>query len=371
MKNKTVIFLLIVLVSVSCSTDYGSNKKIKTIHLKETEDFLPVSSFIEDINYIELSIENNHSVIGEIEDLKLLDKDIILKQNIGRETSLLRFSDTGKFLNKIGINGNGPDEILNPRDIILYNEGYAVWDQMAVHSISKTGKYTRKIFDAQVPGNNCFYFKNKFFLFHELTSPGLLSEYSEKGKLVKTFAPNEFDFAGMGYSKVVYLAQNEFHLFSPIIDTVFSFNGIKLLPVYLFDSGPYPSFSRLMKKYEGKHPLELLKYLNNNQHFVVDRYLENRNFIYIGYRLGSNPFHLLIKKKNWELIYFKKCFNDIDGGLWEEPLYLSDDDVLYIPLYPYQIQNHKIANKYNKDFNILQDKTILNDNPVIMCCKLK
>lgn len=371
MKNRTLLFLLIVFTGVSCSTDDKSDKKIRTIFLKETEDFLPISNFIKDVNYTELNLEDKHSVIGTIEKIKLLDKDIIIKQRTAQETGLLRFSETGKYLNEIGIQGLGPNEIQNARDIILYNDEYAVWDISGVHSISKTGKYKQKIVDALVPGNNCFYFKNSFFLFHEYTSPGYLSQYSVKGNLVKVYSPVDFSFAGMGYSKIEQLDKNEFHLFSPIIDTIFNFNGNILLPVYLFDSGPYPSFSELMKKYEGKHPLELLKYVNNNRHMVVDRYLENRNFIYVTYRLGSNPFHLLIKKKNWEFIYFKKCFNNIDGGLWEEPYYLSGDDVLYIPLYSSQIQNHKIANKYNKDFNLLQDKTMQNDNPVIMKCKLK
>lgn len=370
MKNKTFIFLLIVLNSVSCSTDDRPNKKIKTIQLQETEDFLPISSFISDVNYIELSFENNTSV-GDIKDLKLLDKDIVLKQRISRETSLLRFSSTGKFLNGIGNNRRGPGEIQNPRDITLYNNGYAVWDQLAVHSISKSGKYRHKIFDATVPGNNYFYFKNSFFLFHEFTSPGYLSQYSEKGNRVKIYSPVDFSFEGMGYSKIEQTDKNEFHLFSPVIDTIFNFNGNRLLPVYLFDAGSYPTFSRLMKKVEGKDPLEMLKYFNNNRHVVINRYLENKNYIFIKYRLGSNPYHILIKKKNWELTYFKKCFNDIDGGLWDDPFYLSEDDILYIPLYAYQIKNHKIANKYNKDFKILQDKTIQNDNPVILQCKLK
>lgn len=370
MKNRTLIILLIVFTGVSCSTNNKSGKEVKTIFLKETNDFLPISNFIEDVNYTELKLDDKHSEIGTIEKIKVLDKEIIIKQRTAQETGLLRFSDTGKYLNEIGIQNTVPNVIQNPRDIILYNDEYAVWDISGVHSISKTGNYKRKIFDARFPGNSYFYFKNSFFLFHEYTSPGYLSQYSEKGNLVKTYSPVDFSFAGMGYSKIEQLDKNEFHLFSPVIDTIFNFNGNILLPVYLFDSGLYPSFSELMRKYEGKHPLELLKYVNNNRHMVVDRYLENRNFIYVTYRLGSNPFHLLVRKKNWELIYFKKCFNDIDGGLWEEPYYLSEDDVLYIPLYSYQIQNHVIANKYNKGFNLLQDK-IQNDNPVIMKCKLK
>lgn len=371
MKNKTLIFFLCVVVIVSCSRDKQTANKIKTVHLSETKDFLPISSFVESVDYIQLSFENKNTVIGNIQDIKLLDNEIIVKQQIARESSFLRFSNSGKFLNKIGVNGKGPSEIQNPRDIVLFKDGYAVWDQLAVHSISKSGDYKRKIFDAHLAGNNFLYIPNNFFLFHELTSPGILSQYSEKGNLVKIFNSNEFDYAGMAYSKIEQLDQNKFHLFSPIIDTVFSFNGSKLLPAYIFDGGSRPTFMQLMVKNEGKDPVEMRKFFNNNKHVVITKYLENANFLLVSYMIGSSFYSQLIRKKNWEIIQYRKCYNDIDGGLWEEPFYLSEDDFLYIPLYPYQIQSHKIANKYNKDFNLLQDKTIQNNSPVIMRCKLK
>lgn len=370
MRIKTQIGLLVLIVLFSCSAD-NNNNNIKSILLQETKNVFPISSFIKDVNYIRFSSENSSFVIGQIEDLKILEKDIIIKQRIARETTMLRFSSEGKFLNEIGINGKGANEILNPKDVILYNDGYAVWDQLAIHSISKSGKYNKKLFNAHIQGNRFFYLQNNFYLFHGLSAPGYLSRYNDYGDIRQIYLPNNHEFGSTGYSKIIKLGEDKFHLFSPMLDTVYTFSNNQLIPQYQISGKPYPTFMEILKKAGKRTPPEMLKFINNNKHVVIDRYLENQDYIFISYRLGKEIFQLLIKKKDWKLTYFKKCINDIDGGLWQNPFFLSEDNVLYIPLYSYEIKAHKVVNKKRNKFEVLQNKITLDDNPVIMICKLK
>jgi uncharacterized protein YjiK len=117
--------------------------------------------------------------------------------------------------------------------------------------------------------------------------------------------------------------------------------------------------------------LETLKYIHNMQYVVVKNYLENKNYIFITYWIGSNSCTVIIRKKTWETRYYARGVNNIDGGIWDKAFYLSDDDELYIPISSYKISGHKISDKKNKGFEKLQEKIQVSGNPVIMRCKLK
>jgi hypothetical protein len=80
----------------------------------------------------------------------------------------------------------------------MYNDDYAVWDQSGVYVFSKSGEYQRKLFDADRPGNRFFYSQNKFYLFHETTAPGYISEYSTSGTPEHIYKPNRLQHTGLG-----------------------------------------------------------------------------------------------------------------------------------------------------------------------------
>jgi len=371
MKYKFEICIILIVFNFSCSNIRKKPKDIKTILLKKTEDVQPFSSFISELDYIELKFTQNNLMAGKIESLKLLDNDIIIKQSVKRETELLRFSEDGKFLNKIGQIGKEPGEINDPRDVILYNNDFAVWDQNGIKLFSKSGDYKEKLFNARLPGNRFFYSKNRFNLFHETTAPGYLSEYAQDGSLEHIFNRNNLEYSGTGYSAVTELAKDSFHLFSPINDTIYAFAHEQLIPKYIIQGKSYPTLVQTLKKAGSLNPQETLKYLNNNRHWTIKTYLENRNFIFIVYQLGSYPFHLIIRKSDWQTTYIEEIINDIDGGVWDDPVYLSDNDELYIPLNAYLIKGHKIRNKIRHGFEKVIEMTELSNNPVIMRCKLK
>ena len=371
MKFNTIYFLVFTILINSCSKRADVGDALKTIHLTKSKDVLPISIFIKDLDYLELKFPSNKIEIGEIKDLKIIDNEIIIKQRKAKEISFLRFSKDGTYKNKITQNGKEIPDLLLPRDIIQYQNDYAIWGQSGIHIISKNGKYKEKLFDVNKTGNSFLFSKNSFFLFHESTSPGYLSQYNVKGTQEKIYNPTNRQISDLGYSKIFPQGKENHHLFSPMTDTVFSFFENEIIPKYILDGSPFTPFMQILKNVEDLEKQEALKYINENQHVVVKNYLENKNYIFITYWVGSNSSNVLIDKKNWESIYFSTGINDIDGGIWDTPLYLSDDDILYIPINSYKIGSHKIVNKKRKGFSKLKEKTQFGDNPIIMRCKLK
>ncbi len=372
MKFKFKAYLLVfIVISFSCSTTEKKEKNIKTILLKKTKEIQPISSFVSELDYIELKSPDSSLVIREIEDLKLFNNDIIIKHRVGSGSGFMRFSGKGVFLNKIGENKDKPGGILNPHDIIMYKNGYAVWAQRGIYLFSKSGEYQSKLFDVRLPGNSFFYSGNKFCFFHENTSPGYLSEYSPDGSLTHVFNPVKQDNPEIGNSAVTEIVKDSFHLFSPVNDTIFAFAHEKLLPEYVVEGKSYPTLEQILKKFDSRDSIKTVRYINSTQHWILKTYLENRNYIFIVYQLGSYPFHLIIQKSNWKITYVKEFINDIDGGVWDDPVFLSDNDELYIPLYAYQITSHEIRNKKRHGFDKIINRAKLTGNPVIMRCKLK
>lgn len=369
MKNKYRIILVLALFILGCSDNEKNPKHIQNIVLKENEDVEVLSRFASDLEYIELQYPAD-SLIGPIESMKLLNNEIIIKQRQGNEVKYLRFTKDGNFLNEIGNSGESANLKL-PYDILTYDDKFAIWDEEGVHAFSKSGDYLEELFQTSNIGNSFFYSSPNFYLFHESNEPGYLSKHSKNGEILKIYKPNNLQVDDLGYSRVIELATDSFHLFSPIIDTVYSYSKNQLSPEYLIKGENYPTMINVLKEINSLGETEKLKYLHNNKHWIIKRYLENPNFIFVVYRLASDSYYMIIRKSDWETTYFEQVINDIDGGIWDYPMYLSDDNELYIPLGTYQIAGHKMLNKKRFDFEKVMRKNLENHSPVIMKCRLK
>jgi hypothetical protein len=372
MKFQVLIIIGIVLLNTSCKSDKSLNKdRINIIHLNATEKAPLMSEDFSELRYILFKFNEKNIPIGEITDIKDIDNEIILKQRLSTQVIFQRFSNNGIFLNNIGEYGRGANEIFNPRDIVIHNHDFAVWDNNGIHLISKSGKYIAHLFNVLLSGKYFFYSANKFFFLHELTSPGFLTMYSEKGKLEKIYMPNNFDVPGLDNPRIFKLGIDYFHIFSPVVDTIYSYHQEKLSSMYIIDGGPNKTFGEVLQETKNMNPLEQLKTINKIHPVSIISYLENMDYIFVAYRVKDKLYNLIIKKENWETKYFTTYKNDIDGGLWGTPLLLTNDNVLYIPLYPHEILNHIPDDKYKVEFDEFKKQFQLYDNPILMLCKLK
>lgn len=357
------------LIGFGCSEKETATESIRQIVLKENKDVEVLSRFVSGIEYLDLNYPAD-SLVGPIKNLKLINDEIIVKQRHGNSLKYVRFSEDGEFLNEIGHSG-GTGNLQVPHDILAFDNKFAIWDNEGVHVISKTGEYLEKKFNTSHSGNSFFYAKPNFYLFHESNGPGYLAEHSNNGEMLQVFKPENLKFDDLDYSRVTELEPDGFHLFSPINDTIFSYADKQLSPQYLIQGEKYPTLVNVLKEISSLNETDKLKYLHNNKHWVIKRYLENPNYIFVVYRLASDSYYMLIRKSDWETSYFERVINDIDGGIWDYPVYLSYDDELYIPLGKYQITGHKILNKKRFDFEEVKKRNLQNGNPVIMKCKLK
>lgn len=372
MKSQFLIIIVIALFNISCKSNSSSQKnKVNVIHLEETEKVLSMSEDFSELQYIIFKFNDKDIPIGEIIDIKDIDNEIILKQRLSTKIIFQRFSNSGIFLNNIGEYGRGANEIFNPRDIIIYNHDFAVWDNNGIHLISKSGKYIDHPFNVLLSGKRFFYSANKFFFLHELTSPGFLTTYSNRGKLEKIYMPNNFDVPSLDNPGIFKLGIDNFHIFSPIVDTIYSYHQEKLSSIYIINGGSNKTFGEVLLETKNMNPLEQLKAINKIHPVTIISYLENMDYIFVAYRVKDKLYNLIIKKENWETKYFTTYKNDIDGGLWGTPLLLTNDNVLYIPLNPYEILNHTPDDKYKVEFEEFKKQFQLYDNPILMLCKLK
>ena len=366
------IFLLFTIFFISsCTVNEKPIDGLKPIYLKESRDILPISTFVKNIEYLELDVSSVDIEIGSIQDVKLLGGDIIIKHNRAGITNFVRFSKNGKFIAELTKNRIGKDAITQPTDIVEYKNDYAVLDANAIHLISKNGKHKGILYDKKMPGNNFFILNNKFYLINNKVSTNFLTEVDNQTNWKEIDILNNSNLSRQGYSGISQLGKNKLHLVSFLNDTIFSFLGRHQTPEYYIKADPNPTFSKVLQNTSEGDQIETLKHIHNTQYVILKNYLENKNFIFITYWIGSNASTLIINKQNWKTRYFATGVNNIDGGIWEKPVYLSDNNELYIPLSSYEISSHKISDKKHKEFEKLKTKIAAINNPVIMKCRLE
>mgnify|MGYP000374455651 FL=1 len=368
MNIRNIGLMVLAVVLFACSQP-SQKESFKTIVLKKSQDILPISSFAAKVNYTELKVSETGLTLGEIESVKLIDDDLIVKHRMSGKSSFLRFTGSGEFvIELVGIKSSG---INQPQDIVAYDDGFAVLAENGIFTISNDGKYTGQLVRGTMPGSRFFFADGAFHVINE----------SDRGNLIKTFpAENRNSKVSeklpepvrrMTYSAVASFGKGETHFYSALNDTVFSFGGNSTVPVYAFQGNNIPTFSQLCKNTTGLNDTEALRYLRENEHVIVRKYLENRNYIFMTYWVGSNSSTAIVNKKSGETRYFGHGVNDLDGGVWDKVNFLSDKDELLVPITAYKVGGHKITNKKEKRFADLQKRIEASGNPVIMRLKLR
>ena len=137
MKN---CFLLIAIASflLGCS----GNKKENTLQDEEgtpvinlSSDnvskvaLLPLSEAAAKVEIVSLEV-TDESLIGEITKMKVTDSDIWVKHY--KDNHVLRFSRSGKFLNKVGKVGQGPEEYIRMADFFVDENTKEVYIQTTI-----------------------------------------------------------------------------------------------------------------------------------------------------------------------------------------------------------------------------------------------
>ena len=369
LRNTIIIFLAVAFL--------GCNNKpqppvegIQNIVLKESKDILPISSFAEKVDYVELKAVESGLEIGVIEDVKVLGDDLIVKHRMSGNESFLRFTKSGEYV--IELVGTKTPQIKNPFDIITYKDGFAVLAENGIHAVSKDGKYLQKLERGNMPGTHFFFKDDAFYVVNQSKPGNVLYSFPAKNKAQGRSALLPDPVLRNTYSSVEQFGKEQVHYFSVLSDSVYSYKKENIAePVYSFSGDEMPTFAEVCRNLPDKEDKEILRYLRETEHVIVRKYFENRDYIFLTYWVGSDPTAAIFDKKSNEIRYFGFGVNDIDGGVWDEAICMTDKNELYIPITAYKVGGHKISNKKAKGFDRLQQHIAASGNPVIMRCKLR
>lgn len=108
------ITLLLIGLLAGCSSNKSKTEteSISVINLSEnvtTVPSLPLSEVVSKIDIVPLEV-TDESILGEMSQLQVTDNDIWIKHY--KEERIYRFSRSGKYLNKVGMIGQGPGEFV-------------------------------------------------------------------------------------------------------------------------------------------------------------------------------------------------------------------------------------------------------------------
>lgn len=367
MKIRNTILLALFTLFFACNKQQPEQKGTPVIILKESKDILPISSFTSKVDYLELKVSEVGVELGEIEDVKIIDDDLIIKHRMAGMNRFIRFTKGGDFV--IEIVGDKTSQIKKPEDLIAYKDGYAVLAENGIHAITREGKYLQQLVRSDTPGTRFFFADGTFYILNESSLGEVIIKVPSKSMLKSYLLPEIVK--RNTYAMVENLGREGLHYYSVLNDTVFSYQKGISKPAYVLCGDEMPTFVHLCDSLPGKNEKEILKYVRETEHVVVRKYFENNDYIYLSYWVGSDPTTAIYNKKSEEIRYFGFGVNDLDGGMWDEILFLSDKNELYIPITAYKISGHKISNKKVKGFDRLQAQIAKSGNPVLMRCKLR
>lgn len=148
MKNS--FLLIVILLLMGCN----SNKKQSVRN--EAQDGIPVINFSEDVSKVPslllsdaaAKIEivplevTNESMLGDVYHLHVTDQDIWVHQY--KDNYIYRFSRTGRFLNKVGKIGQGPEEYIRIHDFFVDDNSKELYLQTTTPAGLKVYDYDGK-----------------------------------------------------------------------------------------------------------------------------------------------------------------------------------------------------------------------------------
>ena len=362
------IFLICSCSRRETSKDFGviqfPNNPIESMNL---------SALCSSIEYIRLETSSK-CLINNIDEIKFFGDSIFIINETGwNMKDILIFNTAGKFLGNFGEIGQGPEELDLPRDIIRYGENYLIWDRTKVVEFDKEGRFKRKLFEAFLHGNKFFIDSDMINLYHATEYPGMITQYDFNGNLLNTIRPlnpNHINSAFVGEN--VTHTDAGYNLFAPSFDTVWTIMDNKIKPRYIFDFDGEMTLQVLYQNHAVEYPPAMMKILGSNPTSNVLTYLENDDHLLLITLRNRKRAYKIIRKDDNRQLDFISCINDIDNGLFETPITLTEN-MMVIPLHPTKIIDlHKRKNSdVESPFVKLAQDIKETDNPVLMLCRLK
>ena len=406
-----VLLLISVALLTSCSGGEASHEVVYPLYVKinlseASTNPIRLSEIADEIRYIPLEITDS-VVLGSVDVISVkLSPDFIFVKN---NQEIFRFSNTGKFLNKVSTKGRGPGEVNQLWEFTVVNDDGKVYafDRSGnkIKIFDYSGSYygeLDRLFELEYRNINKMGFYNNW-LFATITQTQITKDlaiwYDIKNDTLMSLQPNT--------RKYTPEQTNNFNAIKPdnmsmqvcdtlllykeyFSDTVFSVNNnFVVSPRFIIDLGSdkyeWEPYRDQMYNFNVRMPtygfyITALAESANNLFMNLSSASADRVFVAHEKRSAENKIQIVYYDPDDRRV---KLENDLDGMvdfiiqnnygiyLFDGYLYTIIEASDFKKAYDEATEEEKTASKYLRDMAPVFSEIDEFDNPVIMMIKLK
>ena len=391
--KKTVWFILSV-----CLPIFAFAQKVPTMQKEATgiehhidvytaiqnkQQYLTLSDFAEDIEFVPLETTDECLLDESIMNIVVTRQDIIVYDL----NACYRFNRQGKFMNRIGSQGNGPGEYV--KSLYITVDTLNQWVYMGDYNQEKFVKYDyngKHLADLKTKGvgmSNFLYkpnyilMENNFYLYAKKGKRFSMALYSEKDKKIISRMSCDYkdNIPAMSIcSPIAFQHKKNTYLKDFWCDTIYRMTDAFHLQAYAYiDKGKF------------KHRTEDDKTLTGGKPTA-------RDFLVLSvWNMAESDRYIFINTNKGRVFYDKKEKKTFAGGTLEKPFVSAKDDLYGSPglmnisingneIYSYRFAHeliesekgkHSINDSRHDAYLKMIEKLDEEDNPVIMIVKMK
>ncbi|MBN2675273.1 MAG: 6-bladed beta-propeller [Alphaproteobacteria bacterium] len=314
LKMSIAYIILSIIVFNSCGLDKEKNnavraKQIDLFNIDSLEkDFLP----IKDCKYIPLET-NSNCLIGSITKI-LFQDDRIYVSDERFAKSVFVFTNTGKFLFKVGNRGQGPTEYINLNEFDIDSMGNIFLhdqERKRILKFDNSGQFVEYYSYGFYISKFAYLDNDHFFLVRGNYSNHTMKDNklkdntcfiwskSKRDIVDKFFACQGENVEIYGGANRIYRSKNTINYIRPYEDLVFSLNGDKIIEKYkiLIDQKRLPKneFNSLDRE-------KVEKFNRDDDTFSIYNFFENEKFIVFILQSRQKRFCCVMNKENDKII---------------------------------------------------------------------
>ncbi len=374
-----LLFIIIGILCL-CMTGISQSDVDKIIRLKcdfANSEPVKMSDLISEIKYIPLET-NPDCDIGYM-NIPVFGKDIIIRSysgSINGAAGTYRFSSEGKYLNKIGNIGRGPEEYQDNCDVVLIEDTVFVISNFSNNILcySLSGTFLNKYhININARPKSIVQLPDKSFMIS-------LSNPSENGTLLK--ADRDYNIK-TGYIKNIPFQDNplpkgfqrskeKIFYFYNYFDTIFEISKGYPIPSIVIDYGKYKTSNEKLSA--DKKDNVILNKPRITDFSSCDNYLHLCAY----YPFKNATYSTLYRISDGKQVTWTKLINDIDNGTLDRWSGFLAENTLIFHLMPSTIKarfekmtDAEKLDPKNSGFVNMASKISSGSNPVLMICKLK
>jgi len=414
------LLIFFTFLTVSCNNKKNTHSfsfPLNVIPVEKTVgnyNILNLSEYVTDIKYIPLET-NDASLISRIHQIIYENEKILILDFTEGPKKCYLFDNNGKFCQKIGQRGQGPDDYLYINNVSMYDNFIYLMDVRKIFIYDTNGSLIEKnnLRTNEIPEE---YFLGNLFSIMPLKKDTFIMDVVSTGSypiaiLFEIYqsnakAINEYP----GYVKLnkvsqrastdelgkMYRFKDEVRTYKIINDTIFTIGqSLEMKEAFIFELGKYRPTLSFIEGKEGNRGFDLIN--ARNKYIIPQTIYESVNHLFIGLHFGNHapePIELtnsqggqyfngdvygIFDKRTGELTLMSQPIkgklgfkNDIDNGPVIWPRYISSNNelVTYISVEDFLDYYEKIENPTPQMTEIAKNIK-MDDNPIVIIAKLK